>query len=864
MKKINLFLSFTLLLFLNVTGQDWKLGGNTDATPPPSGLITNSNYFGGTETANVRLGTGNISRIFIGGTTFANPGFIGMGNSFLTPEARLHLSGDGGFLSSNNTFGLGAVIPAGLSNSLLIWNPKKASFRAGYDNTSSWSDINTGNYSAAFGKDNICSGELSFSIGELNNVSGTGSFAGGNGNVVTAGNSFAFGGGNILNGLSYVFGGGNVVNSGGSIFVAGISNTINDNGNYTFGLSNVIDGKDAFTFGEGNTVTTNSTGWSVTMGTGNENDAFNSFALGSFIKTSGNKSIGIGERLLTTTTAINSLVFGKGFDPSNPLTNNLPNTFMVGFNSDVPTFTIVSPVTPGIGATGRVGIGTTNPQNTLEITSNTAFPSGLQLTLLTSSSTPVINPGTGVLSVDPAGNVILVPDGGGTATLNANNGASVMNISGTDYVQWGQLNSGNGSLNGGELLHNTEIPFNNFNVFFNDPSTQTAGQNRVQIGSTLAINSLPQFTKLSVINNENSSIFRIAGFFSTSANVNFSGVPLQYNPFYFGSITLNTKFALVGIAQDMNDPVSRYVGITGGAYSFNSINNVGVSGKSYGSPNENYGVQAKSSSNNVTSNNYGIFAESNGGAYSVAGYFAGDIDGFGSFNYLSDINLKQDIVPISNANEVLSNLNPVSFQFNNSVHPQMNLDSDTHFGVLAQNADTVLPEIVKESVFPAVYDSAGNIIYNEVNYKSVNYDGIIPYLIAGYKYQKNKIDSLTLVTSSLASQINSCCNENRSSLQNENIIEITLSDVKSIVLDQNVPNPFAEMTAISFTLSEGIQKAQMLFYNIEGKLINSVDLSNKSGKGQLNVFANDLSNGIYTYTLVVDGKIIDTKKMIKQ
>lgn len=84
-----------------------------------------------------------------------------------------------------------------------------------------------------------------------------------------------------------------------------------------------------------------------------------------------------------------------------------------------------------------------------------------------------------------------------------------------------------------------------------------------------------------------------------------------------------------------------------------------------------------------------------------------------------------------------------------------------------------------------------------------------------------------------------------------------------MVLDQNVPNPFAEQTIITFNLPENTGSAQMLFYNIEGKLINSVDLTQK-GKGQLTVFANDLSNGIYTYALVVDGKVMDTKKMQKQ
>ncbi|MES2592930.1 MAG: hypothetical protein V4608_13695 [Bacteroidota bacterium] len=36
----------------------------------------------------------------------------------------------------------------------------------------------------------------------------------------------------------------------------------------------------------------------------------------------------------------------------------------------------------------------------------------------------------------------------------------------------------------------------------------------------------------------------------------------------------------------------------------------------------------------------------------------------------------------------------------------------------------------------------------------------------------------------------------------------------------------------------------------------------KMGLG--NVFASDLSSGIYTYTLVVDGKVVEAKKMIKQ
>lgn len=46
-------------------------------------------------------------------------------------------------------------------------------------------------------------------------------------------------------------------------------------------------------------------------------------------------------------------------------------------------------------------------------------------------------------------------------------------------------------------------------------------------------------------------------------------------------------------------------------------------------------------------------------------------------------------------------------------------------------------------------------------------------------------------------------------------------------------------------------------------MIKSVDIKSK-GIGQLNVFANDLSNGVYSYTLIIDGKPTATKKMVKE
>lgn len=74
----------------------------------------------------------------------------------------------------------------------------------------------------------------------------------------------------------------------------------------------------------------------------------------------------------------------------------------------------------------------------------------------------------------------------------------------------------------------------------------------------------------------------------------------------------------------------------------------------------------------------------------------------------------------------------------------------------------------------------------------------------------------------------------------------------SILSIQN--NPFY----FSFSISNYFYKI-----NTFSLLIQSTELTQK-GKGTLNVFASDLSSGIYTYTLVVDGKIIETRKMVKQ
>lgn len=93
-----------------------------------------------------------------------------------------------------------------------------------------------------------------------------------------------------------------------------------------------------------------------------------------------------------------------------------------------------------------------------------------------------------------------------------------------------------------------------------------------------------------------------------------------------------------------------------------------------------------------------------------------------------------------------------------------------------------------------------------------------------------------------------------------NIRMIELND-GGVTLSQNMPNPFTEKTTITFYIPENIIDAQMIFYNMVGKMIKSVVITER-GEGTFTVFAPGLSKGIYTYSIFADGKLIDTKQMV--
>ena len=91
---------------------------------------------------------------------------------------------------------------------------------------------------------------------------------------------------------------------------------------------------------------------------------------------------------------------------------------------------------------------------------------------------------------------------------------------------------------------------------------------------------------------------------------------------------------------------------------------------------------------------------------------------------------------------------------------------------------------------------------------------------------------------------------------------ISATSVKEdkLVFKGPYPNPASQMTSFEYNLPSSANSAQLIIRNSLGVEVENSMLDNQSGKKSINV--SNYSSGIYFYTLVVDGKTIQSKKII--
>ena len=73
------------------------------------------------------------------------------------------------------------------------------------------------------------------------------------------------------------------------------------------------------------------------------------------------------------------------------------------------------------------------------------------------------------------------------------------------------------------------------------------------------------------------------------------------------------------------------------------------------------------------------------------------------------------------------------------------------------------------------------------------------------------------------------------------------------------PNPASSMTSINYYVN-GKQDAKLIVTNMLGSKVKEILLNQNQNSLTLNV--KDMNAGIYIYSLVVDGKVMNSKKLI--
>lgn len=258
----------------------------------------------------------------------------------------------------------------------------------------------------------------------------------------------------------------------------------------------------------------------------------------------------------------------------------------------------------------------------------------------------------------------------------------------------------------------------------------------------------------------------------------------------------------------------------------------------------NYGVSGILSGTNGGTGVYGSSYYDDG--FNTKGRFAGLFHGdikttdavyASAYNTLADSRINQDMKELENGylNDLmqlsvfkygLKQLDVDSGDDSKSLGYYINdsgiLDKE-HYGLSGQEISNIFPNLVTES---------------QDGYLSINYMEMVPLLIKSIQELKTELDAIKT---------------------NTKVSERTLNDIA--ILYQNVPNPFSDQCIIKCTIPDNINQASFYLFDYNGRQIQHRVIKDR-GNVQIVVDSKGLEAGLFLYSLVADGELVDTKRMI--
>ncbi len=157
-----------------------------------------------------------------------------------------------------------------------------------------------------------------------------------------------------------------------------------------------------------------------------------------------------------------------------------------------------------------------------------------------------------------------------------------------------------------------------------------------------------------------------------------------------------------------------------------------------------------------------------------------------------------------------------------------------HYGIDVEQLEEAFPDLVY------VLDDGT---------KCINYIEMVPLLVQSINELKSEIANLK--------KGESAASKAKSTTAITNVEEET----EMLSVSQNRPNPFTDKTTIELSIPESVSKASLFIYDMNGKQIDRIDIADR-GTTNVSITSTGLTEGMYLYSFVADGKIVSTKRMI--
>ena len=317
------------------------------------------------------------------------------------------------------------------------------------------------------------------------------------------------------------------------------------------------------------------------------------------------------------------------------------------------------------------------------------------------------------------------------------------------------------------------------------------------------------------------------------------------------------------------------IGVRGIANS--GTTSIGIYGTaSYGT--KSIGVLGGIAQSNVTTGAaiYGTVFNDTGSGLSTgdkyAGFFRGNVKATGSIVAGSTIQgaLLGESASSSNSSEggqslrgismasSLSGLNVTTYQ---KERPAMPVEEETIFdpdGDSSKVMETPEPDIIDEQFYTKSHYALDadrleevfpDLVYvNKDGSKVINYVEMIPLLVQSINELNEKIEILEGQASG------------RKTMAARGTTGIDNTSAAVNRLYQNTPNPFKETTTIRFTLADDARDAYICIFDMTGKPVKKLPVS--AGMDSVSFGGYEIGEGMFLYSLIVNGQEIDTTRMI--